>query len=135
MAEENQNTDLAVSDGAAALPSTDAALDAEQSTQDPDASEQSASSNSIFGDLDMVRQLILVLAVAICVALIMMLFFWVQEPEMRPLGTYETEELIPVLDHLDQNKVEYHPCPLKRLFLDSSRFNPGGAEYQHGRRR
>ncbi|MPS32950.1 MULTISPECIES: flagellar basal-body MS-ring/collar protein FliF [unclassified Salinivibrio] len=107
MAEENQNTDLAVSDGAAALPSTDAALDAEQSTQDPDASEQSASSNSIFGDLDMVRQLILVLAVAICVALIMMLFFWVQEPEMRPLGTYETEELIPVLDHLDQNKVEY----------------------------
>ncbi|OOE86368.1 flagellar M-ring protein FliF [Salinivibrio siamensis] len=107
MAEENQNTDLAVSDGAAALPSTDAALDAEQSTQDPDASEQSASSNSIFGDLDMVRQLILVLAVAICVALIMMLFFWVQEPEMRPLGTYETEELISVLDHLDQNKVEY----------------------------
>lgn len=107
MAEENQNTDLAVSDGAAALPSTDAALDAEQSTQDPDASEQSASSNSMFGDLDMVRQLILVLAVAICVALIMMLFFWVQEPEMRPLGTYETEELIPVLDHLDQNKVEY----------------------------
>nr|WP_227486539.1 MULTISPECIES: flagellar basal-body MS-ring/collar protein FliF [unclassified Salinivibrio] len=89
------------------MPSTDAALDAEQSTQDPDASEQSASSNSIFGDLDMVRQLILVLAVAICVALIMMLFFWVQEPEMRPLGTYETEELIPVLDHLDQNKVEY----------------------------
>ncbi|OOE70019.1 flagellar basal-body MS-ring/collar protein FliF [Salinivibrio sp. IB282] len=107
MAEENQNTDLAVSDSAAALPSTDAALDAEQDTQDPDASEQSASSNSIFGDLDMVRQLILVLAVAICVALIIMLFFWVQEPEMRPLGTYETEELIPVLDHLDQNKVEY----------------------------
>ncbi len=75
MAEENQNTDLAVSDGAAALPSTDAALDSEQSAQDPDALEQSASSNSIFGDLDMVRQLILVLAVAICVALIMMLFF------------------------------------------------------------
>ncbi|OOF00653.1 flagellar M-ring protein FliF [Salinivibrio sp. MA351] len=107
MAEENQNTDLAVSDGAAALPSTDATLDSEQSAQDPDALEQSASSNSIFGDLDMVRQLILVLAVAICVALIMMLFFWVQEPEMRPLGTYETEELIPVLDHLDQSKVDY----------------------------
>ncbi|ODQ01085.1 MULTISPECIES: flagellar basal-body MS-ring/collar protein FliF [Salinivibrio] len=107
MAEENQNTDLAVSEGAAALPSTELGPEMDQDVQDPDALEQSAKSDSLFGDLDMVRQMILVLAVAICVALIMMLFFWVQEPEMRPLGSYETEELIPVLDHLDQEKINY----------------------------
>jgi flagellar M-ring protein FliF len=36
-----------------------------------------------------------------------MLFLWVKEPEMRPLGAYETEELIPVLDYLDQQKQDY----------------------------
>ncbi|MDN3683671.1 hypothetical protein QW180_04215 [Vibrio sinaloensis] len=60
------------------------------------------------GDLDLLRQVVLVLSISICVALIVMLFFfWVKEPEMRPLGAYETEELIPVLDYLDQQKMEY----------------------------
>lgn len=53
------------------------------------------------------RQIVLVLSISICVALIVMLFFWVKEPEMRPLGAYETEELIPILDHLDAQKTEY----------------------------
>ncbi|MDA9557532.1 flagellar basal-body MS-ring/collar protein FliF [Vibrio sp.] len=59
------------------------------------------------GDLDFLRQVVLVISISICVSLIVMLFFWVQEPEMRPLGAYETEELIPVLDHLDKNQQEY----------------------------
>jgi flagellar M-ring protein FliF len=59
------------------------------------------------GDLDLLRQVVLVLSISICVALIVMLFFWVKEPEMRPLGAYETEELIPVLDYLDQQKLDY----------------------------
>ncbi len=59
------------------------------------------------GDLDLLRQVVLVLSISICVALIVMLFFWVKEPEMRPLGAYETEELIPVLDYLDLQKIEY----------------------------
>jgi flagellar M-ring protein FliF len=37
-----------------------------------------------------------------------MVFFWVKEPEMRPLGSYETEELIPILDYLDKQKQTYN---------------------------
>ncbi len=59
------------------------------------------------GDLDLLRQVVLVLSISICVALIVMLFFWVREPDMRPLGAFETEELIPVLDYLDHQKQQY----------------------------
>nr|WP_275666144.1 flagellar basal-body MS-ring/collar protein FliF [Vibrio sp. Isolate23] len=76
--------------------------------QNPDLDEQSTSKfDMAVGDLDLLRQVVLVLSISICVALIVMLFFWVREPEMRPLGAYETEELIPVLDYLDQQKVNY----------------------------
>lgn len=84
------------------------ALDSSIDVQNPDIDEQSSSKlDSALGNLDLLRQVILVLSVSICVALIVMLFFWVQEPEMRPLGIYETDELIQVLDHLDAQKSEY----------------------------
>ncbi len=102
MADDTSNTDLAVSNQSAALPAD--VMDT--GVQNPDQNEQAAS-GGLLGGLDLVRQVVLVLAVAICLALIVMLFFWVQEPEMRPLGTYETSELIPVLDQLDQSKIEY----------------------------
>ncbi|WP_411829215.1 flagellar basal-body MS-ring/collar protein FliF [Photobacterium carnosum] len=76
--------------------------------QDPDLTEKKASrTDSILGNLDLLRQVILVLSVAICVALIVMMIVWIKEPEMRPLGSYETEELIPILDHFDQKKINY----------------------------
>ncbi len=107
MAEETQSTELAVSDTS----NTDlvaSSSDSEVSTQDPDLNEKSSSRlNLAIGDLDLLRQVILVLSISICVALIVMLFFWVKEPELRPLGSYETEELIPILDYLDQQKKEY----------------------------
>ncbi|MGL5043808.1 MAG: flagellar basal-body MS-ring/collar protein FliF, partial [Plesiomonas sp.] len=43
----------------------------------------------------------------ICIALIIFAFFWAKEPELRPLGTYNNEELVQTLDFLDQNKVPY----------------------------
>ncbi|AIU67531.1 flagellar M-ring protein FliF [Vibrio coralliilyticus] len=107
MAEQNQSTDLAVSDGG---PDTAmvATSDMDTDVQNPDLDEQSTSKfDMAVGDLDLLRQVVLVLSISICVALIVMLFFWVREPEMRPLGAYDTEELIPVLDYLDQEKVEY----------------------------
>ncbi|GAA5645428.1 flagellar basal body M-ring protein [Vibrio proteolyticus NBRC 13287] len=77
-------------------------------TQNPDLDEKSSSKfDMAIGDLDLLRQVVLVLSISICVALIVMLFFWVKEPEMRPLGAYETEELIPILDYLDQQKLTY----------------------------
>jgi flagellar M-ring protein FliF len=107
VAEQNQSTDLAVSDGG---PDTAmvATSDMDTDVQNPDLDEQSTSKfDMAVGDLDLLRQVVLVLSISICVALIVMLFFWVREPEMRPLGAYDTEELIPVLDYLDQEKVEY----------------------------
>nr|WP_242536042.1 MULTISPECIES: flagellar basal-body MS-ring/collar protein FliF [Vibrio] len=82
--------------------------DLDGGAQNPDLDEKSSSKlDFAMGDLDLLRQIVLVLSISICVALIVMLFFWVKEPEMRPLGAYETEELIPVLDYLDQQKQTY----------------------------
>ncbi len=107
MSEENKSTDLTVSDpgsDTAVMASSDMDLD----VQNPDTDEKSSSKfDMAMGDLDLLRQVVLVVSISICVALIVMLFFWVKEPEMRPLGAYETEELIPVLDYLDQQKMNY----------------------------
>ncbi|MEZ9314572.1 flagellar basal-body MS-ring/collar protein FliF [Vibrio lentus] len=106
MAENSQTTDLAVSDSNDHALIAGSELDGEG--QNPDLGERSSSKfDMAVGDLDLLRQVVLVLSISICVALIVMLFFWVKEPEMRPLGAYETEELIPVLDYLDLQKIEY----------------------------
>ncbi|MFB9134896.1 flagellar M-ring protein FliF [Vibrio sp. AK197] len=108
MAEQNPSTDLTVTEpetGTAVAASSDVELE----EQNPDLGEKSSSRfDMAVGDLDLMRQVVLVISISICVALIVMLFFWVRAPEMRPLGAYETEELIPVLDHLDQQKIDYH---------------------------
>nr|WP_202884076.1 flagellar basal-body MS-ring/collar protein FliF [Vibrio sp. S12_S33] len=92
-------------------------------TQNPDLEEKSSSkSDFAMGDLDLLRQVVLVLSISICVALIVMLFFWVKEPEMRPLGAYETEELIPVLDYLDQQKLDYK-LDGNTILVPSSEYN------------
>lgn len=107
MSEQNPSTDLTVTEGASegAMVATS---DLDTQVQNPDLDEKSSSKfDMAVGDLDLLRQVVLVLSISICVALIVMLFFWVKEPEMRPLGIYETEELIPVLDYLDQQKLDY----------------------------
>ncbi|HAS4426143.1 TPA: flagellar basal body M-ring protein FliF [Vibrio cholerae] len=106
MADDKQTTDLALtnSGGEHALM---AGSDMDHDAQNPDINEKSSKMDFTVGDLDLLRQVVLVLSISICVALIVMLFFWVREPDMRPLGAYETEELIPVLDYLDQQKQQY----------------------------
>ncbi|WP_064605444.1 flagellar basal-body MS-ring/collar protein FliF [Photobacterium sp. J15] len=104
MSEPSSNNELAVAGNAPAPVVSDTELE----LQDPDTEEKSATRvDSMLGNLDLLRQVILVLSVAICVALIVLVVFWLREPEMRPLGTFETEELIPILDHFDQKKIEY----------------------------
>ncbi|MDN3682645.1 flagellar basal-body MS-ring/collar protein FliF [Vibrio tapetis subsp. quintayensis] len=105
MAEEKHTTDLAVADGGSNMP-MDSGLDSEGQNLDLD-EKSSSKFDMAMGDLDLLRQVVLVVAISICVALIVMVFFWVREPELRPLGSYETAELIPVLDYLDQQKIEY----------------------------
>ncbi|MEH0665525.1 flagellar M-ring protein FliF [Vibrio scophthalmi] len=106
MAEPTQSTDLTVADDH--VDSTMLSTDIDSGGQNPDLDEKSSSKfDMAVGDLDLLRQVVLVLSISICVALIVMLFFWVKEPDMRPLGAYDTEELIPVLDYLDQQKLDY----------------------------
>ncbi|PSW19544.1 flagellar basal body M-ring protein FliF [Photobacterium sanctipauli] len=104
MSEPSTNNELAVAGNAPAPVVTDSELE----LQNSDVEEKSASRvDSMLGNLDLLRQVILVLSVAICVALIVLVISWIKEPEMRPLGTYETAELIPILDHFDQKKIPY----------------------------
>ncbi|WP_394251830.1 flagellar basal-body MS-ring/collar protein FliF [Vibrio profundi] len=121
MADDNQSTDLAVADSDHSMVATS---DLDSEGQNPDLEERSSSKfDMAVGDLDLLRQVVLVLSISICVALIVMLFFWVKEPEMRPLGAYETEELIPVLDYLDQQKIEYK--------LDGNTISVPSSEYNN----
>nr|WP_275658709.1 flagellar basal-body MS-ring/collar protein FliF [Vibrio brasiliensis] len=100
-----------------------ATSDLDTDVQNPDLDEKSSSKfDMAVGDLDLLRQVVLVLSISICVALIVMLFFWVKEPEMRPLGVYETEELIPVLDYLDQQKLDYQ-LDGNTILVPTSEFN------------
>ncbi|WP_332396221.1 hypothetical protein [Vibrio metschnikovii] len=87
MAEDKQTTDLAISSGGEQALSTSMSLD--DGLQNPDLEEKSTSKlDFAMGDLDLLRQIVLVLSISICVSLIVMLFFWVKEPEMRPLGAF-----------------------------------------------
>lgn len=108
MAEDNQKTDLAVSGSGDQAMTSSAGMSLSSDTQNPDIEEKSTNKiDFAMGDLDLLRQVVLVLSISICVALIVMLFFWVRQPEMRPLGVYDTQELIPVLDYLDEQKQDY----------------------------
>ncbi|CAM3892578.1 flagellar basal-body MS-ring/collar protein FliF [Rheinheimera salexigens] len=60
-----------------------------------------------FAGTDLVRQITMVVALTICLAIAILIVFWAKQPELRPLGTYATEELIQTLDHLDSQKVKY----------------------------
>lgn len=63
--------------------------------------------NAFGGGGDLVRQITLVVALTICLAIAILIILWARAPEMRPLGTYNTQELIQTLDHLDAQKIKY----------------------------
>ncbi|WP_244370009.1 flagellar basal-body MS-ring/collar protein FliF [Pseudoalteromonas xiamenensis] len=72
--------------------------------------EQQEQKSGYFGALsgvDMLRQVTLVIALAICLAIAIFIIIWARQPDMRPLGKYPTEELIQTLDFLDAQKIEY----------------------------
>ena len=88
---EATGTELAISDG------YDDTSDVEQKSGFMDA----------LGSTDMMRQLMLVVALVICVAIAIFIGFWTQEPEYRPLAKMETQELIETLDYFDANQIDY----------------------------
>ena len=65
-------------------------------------SEQKSGFMDALGSVDMLRQIVLVIALVICVAIAIFIVVWAQEPDFRPLAKMPTEELIETLDYLDQ---------------------------------
>ncbi|GGB50122.1 flagellar M-ring protein [Shewanella inventionis] len=75
-----------------------------------DAGVQQENKSGLMGNVggaDMMRQVIMILALAVCLALAVFVMMWAQEPEYRPLGKMETAEMIQVLDVLDKNQIDY----------------------------
>ncbi len=72
-----------------------------------DASAAKSSSFKFLSNMDFLRQITLILGLLICVAIAAFIFMWGNEPEMRPLGHFNTPEMIKTLDYLDQQKIAY----------------------------
>lgn len=74
---------------------------------DDSGAEQKSGFMDSIGSTDMVRQITLIIALVICVAIAVFILIWAQEPDYRPLATMETQELIETLDYLDQAQIDY----------------------------
>nr|WP_321272910.1 flagellar basal-body MS-ring/collar protein FliF [uncultured Tolumonas sp.] len=72
-----------------------------------DASAAKSSSFKFLSNMDFLRQITLILGLLICVAIAGFIFMWGNEPEMRPLGHFNTADMIKTLDYLDQQKIAY----------------------------
>lgn len=60
-----------------------------------------------FGNADTLKQVTMILALAILLAVAVFIVIWAQEPEYRPIGKMDTEQMVQVLDALDKNRVPY----------------------------
>ena len=72
-----------------------------------DEQEQKSSALGFLSNTDVLRQITLILGLTICLAIAVFILLWGKEPEMRPLGTFTTQELVSTLDYLDQQKIPY----------------------------
>jgi flagellar M-ring protein FliF len=75
--------------------------------QDDTIGEQKSGFMDTIGNTDMMRQLTLIVALVICVAIAVFILIWANEPDYRPLASMETSELIETLDYLDQAQIDY----------------------------
>nr|WP_153913911.1 flagellar basal-body MS-ring/collar protein FliF [Shewanella sp. TC10] len=87
--------------------STDLVLDSDTASSTGIQQENKPGLMSSFGSADFMRQITMILALAVCLVLAVFMMMWAQEPEYRPLGQMETNEMIQVLDVLDKNKIAY----------------------------
>jgi flagellar M-ring protein FliF len=74
---------------------------------DDSGAEQKSGFMDSIGSTDLVRQITLIIALVICVAIAVFILIWAQEPDYRPLARMETQELIETLDYLDQAQIDY----------------------------
>lgn len=63
--------------------------------------------SSFFSNVDVLRQISMIIGLLIVLAIVVIIWSWGKEADYRPLGTYQTDELITTLDFLDQQKIPY----------------------------
>ena len=95
------------SEGSNAMSQEPALLGSDSEGDSLEATEQQSSALSFLSNGDVLRQIIMILALAICLAMAVFLLMWAKEPEMRPLGNMNTSELVETLDFLDAQKIPY----------------------------
>ena len=93
------NTALTASDSGSDLVAADNA--------DNNIDEQKSGFASAMGNVDILRQLTLIMALAICLAIAVFVIMWANQPEYRYLTKLPTEQLIKTMDFLDANEVDY----------------------------
>ncbi len=69
--------------------------------------EQKSGLSAALGNVDVLRQVTLVVALTICLAIAFFVIILANEPDYRILSKLPTEQLIKTMDFLDANKVEY----------------------------
>ena len=69
--------------------------------------EKKSGFSASLGNADMLRQITLVVALSICLAIAVFVIILANEPEYRLLSKQPTEQLIKTMDYLDANQVEY----------------------------
>lgn len=92
---------------AQASESTEMVVGAEDNALTTSSSDTAAPKKSAFdsfGGSDTLRQVMMIIALAVCLVIAVMVVFLVKEPEYRPLGKMQTDEFVQTLDFLDQNK-------------------------------
>ena len=101
MADTTQGTDVT------APPSGAAPAQVGDTSSALDDNEQKSAALSFLSSAEIIRQLILVLALAVAIGIGATIIFLVSEPDMRPLGRMDTEELVQTLDFLDKERISY----------------------------
>jgi len=97
VAQSTQSTDMIVSDESSAIINTGS---------EPEVDTPKGGLFSGFSGTDTLRQVVMIVAVTVCLAISVMVIFWTQEGEFRPLGEMTTTEFTQTLDFLDQNQFE-----------------------------
>jgi len=69
--------------------------------------EKKSGFSASLGNSDMLRQITLVVALSICLAIAVFVVILANEPDYRILSKLPTKQLIKTMDFLDENKVDY----------------------------
>jgi len=92
---DTDNSSMVVADGGTGLMASDG--------DSGMAEEQKSGFASAMGNVDLLRQLTLIMALAICLAIAVFVIMWANQPEYRFLTKQPTEQLIKTMDFLDAN--------------------------------